>query len=97
MLAAVGMSPAGLFTMLTSEAGGVGLIGAALGVALGFPGMLALIEITPIFIGYANPLRFDIATLAVYVPVVVAVSVLAAALPAWRAVHLNVISTLQYE
>ncbi|MHB8289923.1 MAG: ABC transporter permease [Acidimicrobiales bacterium] len=97
MLTAVGMSPAGLFTMVTSEAGGVGLIGATLGVALGFPGMLALIEITPIFIGYANPLRFDIATLAVYVPVVVAVSVFAATLPAWRAVHLNVISTLQYE
>lgn len=96
-LLAVGLSPAGMVRMVISEAAILGATGAALGVALGFPGVIALNEISPIFIGFSNPLRFDLTTLAVYVPLAIAASLAAAALPAWRAMRLDVIRAINYE
>jgi putative ABC transport system permease protein len=97
MLSAIGLSPAGMVRLVISEAAILGLAGAALGVALGFPGVIALNEIAPIFIGFSNPLRFDLATLAIYVPLAIAASVTAAVLPAWRAMRLDVIKAIDYE
>ncbi len=94
LLGALGMAPDDVFRMVVAEAACVGVVGAALGVAVGAGVLAVMLQVAPLLIGYHDPYRFDAGALAVTVPVAVVVAVAAALLPAWRAARMPVVRAL---
>jgi putative ABC transport system permease protein len=97
LLAAVGMRPSELSTMVFSEAGAVGLAGAGVGVLSSVVMLFGLIFLIPILVGFRDPLRMDFTSVAIYGAVAMIVVLAAAAWPAWRTSRLEVLEALQYE
>jgi putative ABC transport system permease protein len=97
LLAAVGMEPAQLARMTIVEGVAVGAIGVALSVIAAVGTTIAFSLITPIIIGFRDPLRFDFLSLLFWGPVAIVVVTAAAVMPAWRNARLEVLEALQYE
>jgi putative ABC transport system permease protein len=96
LLNAIGMTPGELFSMVVAEALVVALVGAVLGILVGFVLLEALLNATPLFVGYHDTYILDLGSL-VYAPVSVAVAVAAALWPGWRASRLPILEALQFE
>ena len=90
LLRAVGLSRAGLRTMLTTESSLYGVIGAAIGLTLGVPYAWLAVKA----LGVNAPLRLPIGQLAVVFAVLVAVTALAGVLPARRAAKVSPVVAL---
>ncbi|MEU4562335.1 ABC transporter permease [Actinoplanes sp. NPDC023936] len=93
LLRAVGMSRAGLRTMLTTESALYGVIGAALGIVLGVPYAWLALETT----GVNAPLTLPVWQLAAVFLVLVALTALAGVLPARRAARVSPVRALGTE
>ncbi|HUC36319.1 MAG TPA: ABC transporter permease [Acidimicrobiales bacterium] len=97
LLAAVGLTPRGLFYMVVVESLVVGAVAAVFGMAMGAFDMASLIQVVPLLVGYHDPYEFDAASLIVYVPLAIAVALVASLWPGWRTSRLRVVEALQYE
>ena len=97
LLAAVGMRPSELSTMVFSEAGAVGIAGTLVGSLSSVIMLVGLILVIPILIGFHDPFRMDLQSVAVYGTVAMVVVLAAAVWPAWRTSRLEVLEALQYE
>jgi putative ABC transport system permease protein len=93
LLRAVGLARAGLRTMLTTEAGLYGAIGAVLGLALGVP--YAWLAVAAL--GVRAPLTLPVAQLAAVFAVLVALTAIAGLLPARRAARVSPVVALGSE
>ncbi|HUG81484.1 MAG TPA: ADOP family duplicated permease [Bryobacterales bacterium] len=80
-----------ILTLFVGQGGRLGLLGVALGIA----GTLAMEQLTSSLLFGIDPL--DSATLLAAIPFVLAVLLIAAALPAWRASRLDPAQTLRHE
>ena len=94
MLRAIGMTRRQVRRMIRQESVVTGLIGAALGIAVGM--FLAIIT-TAALSKYGIVFAVPYGTLVVFVGVAIAAGMLAAILPARRASKLNILKALQYE
>jgi putative ABC transport system permease protein len=97
LLAAVGLTPGELFTMVLVEAVAIGVVGAVLGVVMGAVLMEALLSATPIFVGFQDTYVLDPGAALVYGPIAVVVAAAASIWPGWRAARIPVIQALAYE
>lgn len=97
LLAAVGMEPRSIAAMVILEAVIVGVLGTLVGAVLSTGMNLAFYALTPLIIGWENPLRFAVWAVPLYGAVVVLAVALGAALPAWRAARVQVVEALAYE
>ena len=96
LLNAIGMTPRELFSMVVAEALVVAVVGAALGILVGFLLLDGLLNATPLFVGYHDAYLLDFGSL-IYAPIAVAVAVGAALWPGWRASRLPILEALQFE
>lgn len=96
-LAAVGLSPPGLGRLAVAEAAAVGGVGAVLGLLSALPGIEAVRNDAGILYGTRPPLHLNVPPALLYAAIGVAVVLLGALLPAWRAARLDVIDALTYE
>lgn len=97
LLAAVGMEPRTIAAMILLEAFVVGVLGVVVAAFLSTVMALALSSVTPLIIGWENPIRFAFGAVPVYGTITVALAVAGAALPAWRASRVQVVEALAYE
>jgi putative ABC transport system permease protein len=97
MLVAIGMRPVEVARMVIAEAAIVAVGGAVVGLAAGVALYAALLQITPVIIGYRDPFILDVFAGVVYAVIGIAVALLGAAWPAWRAARAEVLPALQYE
>ncbi len=97
LLAAVGLTPGELFALVVAEAVSVGLVGAVLGIAMGTVLLAALLQITPLFVGFHNPYVLDLGSLVVALPLAVAAAAAASLWPARRAARLPILEALHHE
>ena len=97
LLAAVGMEPRALGGMILLEAAIVGVLATVVAGALTVLMSLALSALTPLIIGWENPIRFALGAIPLYGAITVVLAVLGALLPAWRASRLHVVEALAYE
>ena len=93
VLRAVGLSRGGLRTMMTTESALYGVIGAALGLALGVPYAWLFVKA----LGVNAPLTVPYGQLAVVFLVLVALTALAGVLPARRAARVSPVAALGTE
>ncbi|MCO8269883.1 ABC transporter permease [Actinoplanes sp. TRM 88003] len=93
VLRAVGLSKAGLRTMLTAESALYGVIGAAIGLALGVPYAWLAVKA----LGVNAPLTVPVAQLAAVFGVLVVLTALAGVLPARRAAKVSPVAALGAE
>jgi putative ABC transport system permease protein len=93
VLRAVGLSRAGLRTMMTTESALYGVIGAALGLALGVPYAWVFVKA----LGVNAPLTLPVGQLAVVFVVLIALTALAGVLPARRAAKVSPVAALATE
>ncbi|HEY3140820.1 MAG TPA: FtsX-like permease family protein [Acidimicrobiales bacterium] len=97
MLSAVGMTPSTLWRMVVAEAALVGVVAVLFSVAGGLIMLWALLDVSPLLIGFVTPYRPDWMAVPVWGGVAVAVAVVAALWPARRAARTDVVVALQYE
>ncbi|MGQ0432109.1 MAG: ABC transporter permease [Microthrixaceae bacterium] len=97
LLAAVGMEPRSIGRMVVLEAVVVGVLGSVVGAVLAVGMFLAFYALTPLLIGWENPMRFALWSVPVYGVITVVLVGLGALLPAWRASRVNVVEALAYE
>ncbi|WP_127505814.1 FtsX-like permease family protein [Actinoplanes solisilvae] len=93
VLRAVGLSRAGLRTMMTTESALYGVIGAALGLALGVPYAWLFVRA----LGVNAPLTLPVGQLVVVFALLVALTALAGVLPARRAAKVSPVAALATE
>jgi putative ABC transport system permease protein len=96
LLNAIGMTPGELFSMVVAEALVVAVVGAGLGIIVGFLLLDGLLNATPLFVGYHDTYLLDFGSL-IYAPIAVAVAVGASLWPGWRASRLPILEALQFE
>src|SRR5206468_2714690 len=97
LLAAVGMAPGELGRMVVAEGVAVGVVGTVLVFGAGTGMYFALNQIVPIIVGFKDPIRLSLPAIPLWGFVATVVVVAAAALPAWRTAHVEVVENLQYE
>ena len=97
LLAAVGMEPRTIGRMVVLEAAIVGVLGSLVGALLAVGMHLAFHSLTPLLIGWENPMRFALWAVPVYGLITVMLVAVGAVLPAWRASRVNVVEALAYE
>jgi putative ABC transport system permease protein len=97
LLAAVGMEPGTIARMVVLEAIIVGAVGTVVGAVLSVGMDLAFLAITPLLLGWENPMRFALWAVPVYGVITVVVVAIGASLPAWRASRVHVVEALAYE
>jgi putative ABC transport system permease protein len=97
VLGAIGMRPGEIAAMVLAEGAAVALVGTVLGAfaAIGF--ILAMGDAVSVVIGFQDPLRFDLLAPVVWGVVLLALVLVAASWPAWRAARTEVLPALQYE
>ncbi|WP_177221243.1 FtsX-like permease family protein [Lentzea xinjiangensis] len=93
LLRALGLSRGGVRTMIASEAGLYGAIGAALGLVLGVP--FAWLAVSALDLGV--PLTLPLGQLLVVVAALVVIAAAAGLLPAWRAARVSPVAALATE
>jgi putative ABC transport system permease protein len=98
MLKAVGMTPGQVTRSVLVAAIGMALIGYAVGVLIGFPGIRLLMDTVARSVGF-GPLRppLDAVGLALILPAIVLAAVVGALVPAQRAGRISVVEALRYE
>lgn len=97
LLAAAGLTPGDQFRVIMAEGVIVAAVAAALGIVMGVADMGALVQVTPLLVGYHDPYRLDLGSLALYVPLALVVAACASSWPAWRVARMQVVEALQYE
>jgi putative ABC transport system permease protein len=97
LLGAVGMMPGELFRMVISEALAVGVVALIQGALLGMLLLFALLNVTPLLVGYHDTFSPDFPSLLVYGPVAIFVAVLASLWPGREAARTPILEALQYE
>jgi putative ABC transport system permease protein len=97
MLAAVGSPPSTLFRMVLAEAGIVGVVAVALSAAGGMVMLWALVEVSPLVVGFSTPYRPDWVSIPSSGGLALVVALLAACWPARRAARTDVAVALRYE
>lgn len=97
VLGAVGMEPGGLARMVVAEAGLVALVAVGLSGTAGLVMLWALHRVTPLLVGFDNPLAPDWWAFATWGAVALAVALVAALWPARRAARTEVVQALQAE
>ncbi|HZQ83758.1 MAG TPA: ABC transporter permease, partial [Acidimicrobiales bacterium] len=97
LLAAVGMQPKELSTMVFTEAGAVGASATVISLGSSMIMLVGLMLMIPLLVGFKDPFRMDLTSFAVYGTVGLIVVLIAAAWPAWRTSRLEVLEALQYE
>ena len=97
LLSAVGLSPGEKFRMVLAEALVVAVVASVLGIVMGAVDMGALVQVTPLLVGFHDPYRLDLASLALYVPLALVVAAAASSWPAWQVSRLRAVEALQYE
>lgn len=97
LLSAVGLTPGDQFRTVLAEAAVVGVAAAVLGVVVGVVDLGSLVHVTPLLVGYRDAYVIDGMSVVLYVPLAVAVTVLASLWPGWRVARLPVVEALQYE
>jgi putative ABC transport system permease protein len=97
VLGAIGMRPSEIAAMVISEGAAVALIGAVLGTLASIGFILAMGDAVAVVIGFQDPLRFDLLAPVAWGVVVLALVLVAASWPAWRAARTEVLPALQYE
>jgi putative ABC transport system permease protein len=95
LLRAVGLSRGGLRAALTTEAGLYGLVGSALGLALGVP--YAWLLLRALSLDAPLPVRVPVVQLGVLAAALALLTALAGLLPAWRAARVSPITALGAE
>ena len=73
------------------------VLGVAVASVLATVMALALSAVTPLIIGWENPIRLAFTAIPLYGTITVALAVAGAALPAWRASRVQVVEALAYE
>lgn len=97
LLGAVGMTPGELFRMVMAEAFTVGAVAVLLSVAVGLLVLYAMLNVTPLLIGYHDTYSPDFASLFVYGPIAIAVAILASLWPGRQAGRTPILEALKYE
>lgn len=97
LLGAVGLPPGGIVGLVVSEAVAVAVVGAIGGVVLGAVVLQILLMLVPLVVGFPAPYRFDAGILVTTVPLAVALSAIAALLPAWQAARADVVDGLRQD
>jgi putative ABC transport system permease protein len=97
MLAAVGMTPSALRHMVLAEGAMVAVTGVGLSLVGGFIVLWALLEVSPVLIGWAAPLRLHLFSMLLLSGLTIAVVLLAAVWPACRAARTDVSVALRDE
>jgi putative ABC transport system permease protein len=97
LLGAVGMGPSDLAKMVFCEGVLLGVAGIAGGLFIGACTMFAVQLVLPLVSGIRPPYLLELGELATAGPTALAVSALAAALPAWRASRVDITRGLQHE
>jgi putative ABC transport system permease protein len=97
MLAAVGMTPSELRSMVRWEAAIVALLGVLVTGTAAIGQYYALNRIVPVFIGYKDPFVRAPASFVVYGAIAIVTAVLASLYPARRAARVEVLEALRYE
>lgn len=97
LLAAVGMTPREIASMVLAEAGIVGVVAVVLGAPMSIVMFGGLLLVGPIVIGYHDPFVVDVAAMAVYAVVTLVVAVAGAWWPARRSARVEVLDALRYE
>ncbi len=97
MLAAVGSPPSTLFRMVLAEAGIVGVVAVALSVLGGMVMLWALVEVSPLVVGFSTPFEPDWASIPTSGGLSLVVALVAACWPARRAARTDVAVSLRYE
>jgi putative ABC transport system permease protein len=97
MLAAVGSPPSTLFRMVLAEAGIVGVVAVALSVLGGMVMLWALVEVSPLVVGFSTPFSPDWASVPTSGGLSLVVALVAACWPARRAARTDVAVSLRYE
>jgi putative ABC transport system permease protein len=98
MLKAVGMTPGQVMVSVLVAAAGLALVGYAVGILVGFPGIGLLMDAVARSRGF-GPLRppLDGWGLALILTAIVVVAVVGALIPAYRAGRVSVVDVLRYE
>jgi putative ABC transport system permease protein len=98
MLKAVGMTPGQVTWSVLLAAVGMALIGYAVGVLLGYPGIRLLMDTVARSVGF-GPLHppLDVVGLILILPAIVLAAVVGALVPAQRAGRVSVVEALRYE
>jgi putative ABC transport system permease protein len=94
---AVGMGPRDIGIMVVAEAIAVGAVGAIGGIGFGVGALDAFRHAFFFFLPIKTHFLIDARALVVYTVVAIAVAVVAAAVPAWRASRLAVVDAIRYE
>lgn len=97
LLAAVGMEPRAIAAMVLLEAVIVAVLASVVAGVGSVLMSLALGAVTPLILGWENPIRFAPWSVPLYGSVTVVVALAGAALPAWRAARVKVVEALAYE
>jgi putative ABC transport system permease protein len=97
VLGAIGMRPGEIAAMVLAEGAAVALVGTVLGAFASIGFILAMGDAVAVLIGFQDPMRFDLLAPVVWGVVVLALVLLAASWPAWRAARTEVLPALQYE
>ena len=96
-LAALGLSPRALATMIVVEAVLVGLTGCVLGIGAGIVAGLGMLADSIFIMGASATFHFDPPATALYAAIALAVVVIGASWPAWRTSRLVVVEALRHE
>jgi putative ABC transport system permease protein len=97
LLAAVGMAPRELFGMVLAEGCTIGVIAVVLGAVFGFGMLDAMLNVTPLLVGYHDTYSPDLMSLAVYGPIAIVVAVGASLWPGRHAARTPILEALTYE
>jgi putative ABC transport system permease protein len=97
LLAAVGMAPSEIGRMVVVEGVAIGVVGTLLVFGSGTGMYFALNQVVPVIVGFKDPVRLSLPAIPLWGFVATVVVVAAAALPAWRSAHVEVVENLQYE
>jgi putative ABC transport system permease protein len=97
LLAAVGMAPRELFTMVLAEGLTVSVVAVLLGSLFGFGMLAVMLDVTPLFVGYHDTYAPDLTSLVVYGAIAIVIAVAASLWPGRQASRTPILEALTYE
>jgi putative ABC transport system permease protein len=97
LLAAVGMAPRELFRMVLAEGFTIGVVAVAMGAIFGFGMLDAMLNVTPLLVGYHDTYSPDLMSLVIYGPIAIIVAIAASLWPGRQAARTPILEALTYE
>jgi putative ABC transport system permease protein len=97
LMAAVGIAPRQLFSMVVAEGLMVSVVSVVLGPVFGILMLESLLSVTPIVVGFHDTFNPDFFSLLVYGPIAIVVAVGASLWPGWLASRTPILEALTYE